>query len=80
MKIVNIEEENVQIFQTNWEISIKFSEKTWLMIILKVTKNQDFSLSLVNTILEKPKGRIKFTSSPQPNTKQILPLVIKTHT
>ena len=80
MKIVNIEEENVQIFQTNWEISIKFSEKTWLMIILKVTKNQDFSLSLVNTILEKPKGESKFTSSPQPNTKQILPLVIKTHT
>ena len=27
MKIVNIEEENVQIFQTNRGISIKFSEK-----------------------------------------------------
>ena len=50
------------------------------MIILKVTKNQDFSLSLVNTFLEKPKGGIKFTSSTQPDTKQILPLVIKTHT
>ena len=37
-------------------ISIKFSGKMWLMIILKVTKKQGFtlSLSLENTFLEKP--------------------------
>ena len=80
MKIVDIEEGNVQIFQTNWGISIKFSKKSWLMIILNVTKKQDFTLSLIKTILEKLKGGIKFTCSPQPDTKWILPLVMKTLT
>ena len=33
-----------------------FSRKIWLMIKLKVTKNQGFILSLGNTFLEKPQG------------------------
>ena len=41
MKIVNIDidGENVQIFWTTWEISMIFSGKMWLMVILKVKKN-----------------------------------------
>ena len=45
MKIVNVEGENFQIFWTTWGTSIKFSN-TWLMIILKVTKKQCFTLYL----------------------------------
>ena len=33
---------------------MKFSEKMWLMIILKVSKKQGFALSQENTFLEKP--------------------------
>ena len=55
MKVVNIEEENLDIFCTSWGISMKFSGKMWLMIILKlVTKKQGFTLSLKSTLLEKP--------------------------
>ena len=39
MKIVNSQEENLQIFWTSWAISTNFSEKIWLMIMLKVTEN-----------------------------------------
>ena len=35
---------------------MKFSGKTWLMIILKVTKNQRFTISLEDTLFEKPQG------------------------
>ena len=35
---------------------MKFSGKMCLMIILKVTKNQDFTLCLEDTIFEKPQG------------------------
>ena len=35
---------------------MKLSGKTWIMIILKVTKNQGFTLSLESTFLEKPQG------------------------
>ena len=35
---------------------MKLSEKMWLMIILKFTKNQEFTLSLEDTFLEKPPG------------------------
>ena len=52
MKIVNIEGENLHIFWTTWGISIKLSGKMWLMIMLKVTKNKGFTLSLED--LEKP--------------------------
>ena len=30
--------------------------KMWLMIILKVTKNQGFTFSLEDTVFEKPQG------------------------
>ena len=36
---------------------MKFSRKMWLIIILKVTQNQGFTLSLENTFLEKLRGR-----------------------
>ena len=35
---------------------MKFSGKMYLMIILKVTKNQGFTLSLKDTFFEKPQG------------------------
>ena len=35
---------------------MKFSGKVWLMIILKATKKQAFTLSLENTFLEKTTG------------------------
>ena len=54
MKIVNIDGENLHI---SWGISMKFSEKMRLLIILKVKENQDFTLSLEDTFLEKPQGR-----------------------
>ena len=37
-QLVNIEGENLHIFWITWGISLKFSEKAWLMIIFKVTK------------------------------------------
>ena len=37
-------------------ISIKFSGKLWLMITMKVTKKQGFTLSLEDTFFEKPQG------------------------
>ena len=52
--IVNIDGENLHIFWTTWEISVKFSGKIWLMIILKVTKSQGFTLSLEYAFLKKP--------------------------
>ena len=45
MKIANIDREILGIFWTTWEISMTFSGKMWLMIILKVTKNQSFIVS-----------------------------------
>ena len=63
MKIANIEEYNLHIFWTTRGISMKFSGKMWLMIKLKVTKKQGFTLSLESTILEKLKG-VKLTPEP----------------
>ena len=56
MKIVSIEGESLHIFWTTWGISMKFSERKWLMIILKVTKKQGFTLSLESAFLEKPQS------------------------
>ena len=42
MKIVNYDGENPLMFWTTRGISMEFSGKMWLMIILKVTKNQGF--------------------------------------
>ena len=53
MKIADLDGEVLHIFWTTCGISVKFSGKMWLMI-LKVTKNQGFTLSLEDTFLEKP--------------------------
>ena len=42
MKIINIDVENLHTLWTTWGISMKFSEKMWLIIILKVSKKQGF--------------------------------------
>ena len=54
MKIVNIDREIFHNFWTTSGILMKFSGKMCLMIILKVTENQDFTLSLEDTFFEKP--------------------------
>ena len=54
VQIVNIKGENLHIFWTNWVNIMKLSGKTWLMIILRVTKKQGFTLFLEKTFLEKP--------------------------
>ena len=36
MKIVNIEEESLHVFQATLEISMEFSGKTWFMIRSKI--------------------------------------------
>ena len=54
MKIASIDREVLHIFWTAWGISI--SGKMWFMIMLKVTKNQGFTLSLEDTFLKKPQG------------------------
>ena len=46
MKIANIDRESLHIFWTIWGISMKLSEKMWIMIMLKVTQNQGLTLSL----------------------------------
>ena len=56
MKIAKADRETFHIFWTTWEISMKFSRKMWLMIILKVIKNQGFILSLEETFFKKPQG------------------------
>ena len=56
MIIANIDREILHNFWTTSGISMKFSRKMFLMIILKVTKNQGFVLSLEDTFFEKPQG------------------------
>ena len=43
---------------------MKFSGKMWLMIILKVTKNQGFTISVEDTFFEKPQRGVKLTPFP----------------
>ena len=65
MKIAFIAREILHVFWTSWGISMKFSGKMWLMIILKVTKNKGITLSLEDTFFEKPQCRgpvVKLTS------------------
>ena len=65
MKIVNIFGENLHVFWTSWGISMKFLGKMWLIIILKITKNQGFILSLEDTFLENYKnGGAELTPNP----------------
>ena len=56
MKLANIDRDILHDFWTTWGISMKFSGKMWLRIILKVTKNQGFTLSLEDTFLKNPQG------------------------
>ena len=61
MKKGNVQRINLHTFSTSWESSMKFSGKMWLMIILKVTKNQGFTLSLQqNHIFGKTTGGAAF--------------------
>ena len=53
---ISIEGEILRMFWMTWGILMKFSEKTWLKIILKVTQMQVCNLSLENIFLEKPQG------------------------
>ena len=54
MKLANFVKESLHIFWTTCGISMKFSGMMWLMIILKVTKNQEFTIALLDTSLKKP--------------------------
>ena len=56
MKIDYIDREILHIFWITWGISIKFSGNMWLMIVLKVTKKQGFTLTLEDTFFGKPQG------------------------
>ena len=66
MKIANIDREILHDFWMTWGISMKFLGKMWLMIILKVKKNQGFTLSLEDTFFKKPQGGggVKLTPKP----------------
>ena len=56
MKIASIDREILQIFWMTWGISMKFSRKIWLVTILKVTRNQGFTLSLEDIFFQKTTG------------------------
>ena len=56
MKIADIDREIRHIFWITWGISIKFSGNMRLMIVLKVTKNQGFTLNLEDTFFGEPQG------------------------
>ena len=56
MKIANIDRKILHNFWTALGISMKFSGKMRLIIILKVTKNQRFTFSLEDTLFVKPQG------------------------
>ena len=62
MKVADIEREIFHIFWTTWGISMTFLGKMWLMIILKATKIQAFTLSLEDTILKKLQVGVKLTA------------------
>ena len=47
-------------FRTSWEILIKFSGKMCPVIILNVTENQGFTLSLENAVFKKPQKESQF--------------------
>ena len=67
-KFANIDREFLHIFWMTWGKSIKFSRKMCLKIILKVTKNLGFTLTLSveDTFFEKPQGGIKLNPPPSP--------------
>ena len=53
LKLANIDREFLHIFWMTWGNSMKFSGKMSLKIILKVTENHIFTLSLEDAIFEK---------------------------
>ena len=56
MKMANIDRETLHNLWTTWGISMKFSGKTCLMIILKVTKKTEFHPPLEDIFFKKPQG------------------------
>ena len=58
MKVANIDRENLDISEPFEELQWNFSGKMLLMIILKVTLNQGFTLSLEDAFYEKQQGRL----------------------
>ena len=76
LKITNIGGESLHIFWTTWGIWMNVSGKRWVMIIL--TKNQDFTLSLEDAFLEKPRGEMgggrswDWTESPSYNRNEFV--------
>ena len=58
---------------------MKFSGKMCLMIILKVTKNQGFTLSLEDTFFEKPQGVGGQIDRLPPSLFRVKPLVPGIH-
>ena len=59
-----IDRKSLNIFWTTWGISMKSSGEMWLMIMLKLTEKQGFTLSLVDTFSEKSsRGGDHFDSS-----------------
>ena len=51
MKIVHIDEENLDSIRMTWRIWMKFSEKS---VFYNIKPQKSFSPSLENTVLEKP--------------------------
>ena len=79
MKIANIDREILQIFWKTWWISIKFSGKIWPIIILKVTKNQGFTLSLEDTFFERPQEENQIDCPPPAIPIAVLELILLPH-
>ena len=74
MKIASIDRKILHNFWATWRISMKFSEKMWLMIILKVTNKSGFNLYLEDTFFEKKQGgSVKLT----PHLPAVLGLTLK---
>ena len=55
-EIVNIDEENFNILQTTWEISMKLSGKIKFYDNIKSRQKPGFTLSLENAVCETPQG------------------------
>ena len=66
MKIATVNREIIHNFWTTWGVSIKFSWKMWIMIILKVTKKQGLTLSLEDTFFAKRQGGSNSLPPPPP--------------
>ena len=64
MKIATVNREIIHNFWTTWGVSIKFSWKMWIMIILKVTKKTGFDPLFRRYIFCKTTGWVKLTPPP----------------